>query len=341
MKLAFQQLEQHAAKSLAPIYLISGDETLLVQEAVDLLRASAQKKGFSERVRISTESNSEWGKQLYTNAYSLSLFAEQRILELDLRGSKLTQANSEILQSYAANPAANTLLIISSSKLDAKMEQSKWYKALDKNGIIIPVWPIAAEQLPQWIMQRAKKSQLTLTSTAAIQLAQRVEGNLLAAAQEIEKLCLLQPSGTLDEHALEEIIANHAHFDIFNLVDSVLSGNSKRSLHILQNLIAEDTEPTLINWALTRELSTMADIYQQTQQGITLAVLFGKFRIWEKRQVHVRAFLKRCTPALCWDLLLQAAQIDKIIKGVERGNIRDELERFILSITRGVYNDFV
>lgn len=336
MKLAIQQLESHAAKSLSPIYLISGDEILLVQEAVDFLRKSALQKGFTERVRISSDTGQDWGKLLYATGHSLSLFAEQRLLELDLRGSKMNQANSEILQSYANNPPLNTLLIIYTHKLDTKALQSKWVKAIDKQGILITVWPVTAEQLPQWIMQRAKKSHLLLTNEAAARLAHQVEGNLLAAAAEIEKLCLLQPKGILDADALENIIANHAHFDIFNLVDSVLAGNGKRSLHILQNLFAEDTEPTLINWALTRELNTMAELGKALQQGNALSGLFGQFRIWEKRQPTVRAFLKRCTPAHCWDFLLQTAAIDRIIKGAESGHIQNELERLVLKMTGSV-----
>lgn len=336
MKLALQQLEQHATRSLAPIYLISGDEILLVQEAVDLVRSIAQKKGFSERVRMTAEAGSDWGKVLYSSARSLSLFAEQRILELDLRGVKFNQASSEMLQDYAENPAENTVLIIYIHKLDAKTEQSKWYKAIDKKGMMIPVWPVNTEQLPQWIMQRAKKSHLMLTAKAASRLAEQVEGNLLAAAQEIEKLGLLQINGEIDEKMLEEIIANLAHFDIFNLVDSVLSGNGKRSLHILQNLFAEDTEPTLVIWALTRELNTLAEIHLQVKQGVALSTLFGKFRIWEKRQAPVRAFLKRCPPSHCWDFILQAAQIDRIIKGAETGNVQDALERLVLNMAGSV-----
>ncbi|HSW94051.1 MAG TPA: DNA polymerase III subunit delta [Gammaproteobacteria bacterium] len=332
MKIALQQLEQHVAKSLAPIYLISGDETLLVQEAVDFLRKYAQQKGFSERVRITTEAGSDWGKLLHTHAHSLSLFADYRLLELDLRGVKLNQANAEWLQDYAENPAENTVLILSLSKLDAKTEQSKWVKAIDKKGVMVPIWPVSTEQLPQWILQRAKKSGLTLTGKAAAHLAYRVEGNLLAAAQEIEKLSLLQLQHDIDENTLEAIISDHAHFDVFQLVDSVLSGNGKRALHILQTLFGEETEPTLILWALTRELSTLSDMHQQQKQGVALSTLFGKFRIWEKRQAPVRAFLKRCPETVCWNFLLQAAEIDRIIKGVEPGNACDRLEQLVLGM---------
>jgi DNA polymerase-3 subunit delta len=336
MKLPYQQLENHIAKSLAPIYLVCGDELLLVQEAVDLIRQTAQKNGFTERMRIPIEAGSDWGKLFYANAHSMSLFAEQRILELDLRGVKLNQANTDILMTYAENPAAQTLLIIYTGKLDQKTEQSRWYKSIDKKGVIIPVWPVTLEQLPQWIMLRAKKAKLTLTIQGAIWLAERVEGNLLAAAQEIEKLVLLQPAGTLDEYLLEKTVVSHARFDIFNLVDSFLSGNSKRSLAILNSLFAEDTEPTLILWAITRELRTMAELQKQSQQGVTLSSLFSQFRIWEKRQPPVRAFLKRATAAQCWEWLLHAAKIDRIIKGAETGKVQDELERLVLSMTANV-----
>jgi DNA polymerase-3 subunit delta len=332
MKLPFQQLETHLAKTLAPLYLVSGDESLLVQEATDAIRAAALKKGFAERVRISTESASEWGNELFANTQSLSLFSMQRILELDLTNVKLNAANSKLLQEVAQQLSTDTLLLIRVHKLDSKAEQSAWYQALEKKGVAIPIWPIALEQLPQWILQRAKKLQLTMTPAAAQRLAQQVEGNLLAAAQEIEKLSLLQLSGTIDVPMIEEAVVDHAHFDIFTLVDSALSGNRKRSLRILENLAAEDIEPTLVLWALTRELRTLAEIAKQTKQGAALSSLFGKYRIWEKRQPSVRAFLQRHSQQTCWDCLSDAAQIDRMIKGAEVGNVWDALQGLVLKI---------
>jgi len=332
MKLPYQQLEQHLAKQLAKIYLVSGDELLQTQEAIDLIRHTAIKAGFSERVRISADASAEWGKQLYAEAHSLSLFAERRIVELDLRGAKLNQTTTEMLVQYAENPPTHILLLIYANKLDQKTEQSRWYKAIDKNGVTIPIWPVTAEQLPQWIQKRAKKNNLALSHQAALWLSEQIEGNLLAAAQEIEKLCLLNPLGALDEDALEHIVMNHAHFDVFNLVDSILVGNSKRSLTILKNLFDEDSEPTLILWALTRELRTMAELYRQTQQGVSLSALFTQLRIFEKRQAAVRAFQKRATATRCWDWLVQASKIDRIIKGAEIGHVQNELEQLVLSM---------
>ncbi len=330
MKLAHQQLEQHLAKQLAPIYLISTDELLLSQEAVERIRLTAEKNGFAERIRIAAE-GADWGKQLYAQAHSLSLFSAKQILELDLRGAKLNQATTDILKDYAAKPLSDTLLIIQTHKLEQKTEQSAWYKACEKTGVTLPIWPINREQLPAWILARAKKSGLTLAKPAADWLAEQVEGNLFAAAQEIEKLCLLQTSDALDECTLEKMISNNARFDIFNLVESMLLGNTARSLKILANLREEDTELTLLLWALSRELRTMAEIAKQLQQGIALSQLFSQFRIWEKRQPSVRAFLKRNSYEKCCQFLLVAAKIDRLIKGAEIGNAWDELERLLFA----------
>jgi DNA polymerase-3 subunit delta len=325
MKLPLAQLETHLSKkTLAPIYLVSGDELLLTQEAIDQIRAAARKAGYTEHVRVPMDSN-EWGKQLYASANTLSLFADKRIVELDLRGAKMNQGNSALLQTYAEHPAADTIVIIHIHKLDSKTEQSRWFQAIDKAGATIAVWPVPAEQLPQWVMQRAKKYQLNLSKQSAEWLANQSEGNLFAAAQEIEKLSLLPPDTNI-----EEAVTDNAHYDVFALVESVLAGNRKRSLRILQTLYAEDTEPPLILWALTREIRTMADIARQQQQGTALSALFSKFRIWDKRQPSVRAFLQRTSVDKCWQLLMSAASLDRTIKGMQAGNARNELEQWIL-----------
>src|SRR3990167_2803778 len=161
MKLSYLQLEKQINKILAPIYLISGDELLLVQETLDLIRSSAQKAGFSERVKLTADANPEWGEMLYTEAHSLSLFNERRIFELDLRNVKFNQASSHLLQAYANHPDPNTLLLIEIHKLDKKNEQSSWYKAIEKNGVATQIWPIPQEQMPAWIIKRAKKMNLS------------------------------------------------------------------------------------------------------------------------------------------------------------------------------------
>lgn len=333
MKLAYPQLAHHLTKNLAPIYLVSGDELLLIQEAIDALRAAASKAGFSERVSTTAESQSDWAKLLYTDTHSISLFASKKLVELNLSHIKLNSTHGKILEEYACKPLDNTVLIIIATKLDTKIEKTAWYKAIEKNGVVMPIWPIPAEQLPQWIRQHAKKNNLQLTPQAAERLATLVEGNLLAAAQEIEKLSLLYPDKMLDHHAIENAVIDNARFDIFKLVDSALLGDSSRCLRILKNLAEEGIEPTLILWVLTRELRVLADIQKQLQQGIALTTLLSKARIWEKRQAGFRAFLQRHTQSSCWRLLSCAAKIDHIIKGIEAGNVWDNLDAFTVQIS--------
>jgi DNA polymerase-3 subunit delta len=332
MKLPYLQLTQHLSKNLAPIYFISGDELLLVQEAVDAIRQAASNAGFTERVSTIAEPQSDWKNLIYKDTHNLSLFATKKIVELNLRQIKLNNTHGKILEEYALKPLLNTLLIINTAKLEAKIEKAAWYQRLEKISIVIPIWPIAAEQLTPWILQRAKKINLQLTPQAAERLATLVEGNLLAAAQEIEKIALLYANKSVDHQVIENAVTDNARFDIFNLVDSALVGNSQRCLRILQNLAAEDTEPTLVLWALARELRLLADIQKQLQQGTPLTLLFSKARLWEKRQASIRSYLKRHTQTHSWKLLIHAAKIDRIIKGAEIGRVWDELQQLTLQI---------
>lgn len=333
MKLPHAQLPKHLANTpLAPVYLVSGDELLLVEETLDTIRAAARKVGFSERIRVAADSNSDWAEAIYSHSHHLSLFSTKRIVELNLAHIKFNAAIGKLIEEYAAKPPKDTILLIQSNKLDSKTEKTKWYQALDKAAVIIPIWPITLDVLPQWIMQRASKANFTLTPQAANWLAVQLEGNLLAAAQEIEKLSLLQPGGTLDQETIEEAVTDHARFDIFNFVDTALSGNTPRSLRILDNLKAEDTEPVLILWALARELRTLSDIAKQIASGVSLSNLFSKYRIWEKRQPAVRAFFQRHKQKTCWAMLTEAAAIDRVIKGAEKGNVWDKLQDLTVKI---------
>lgn len=334
MKLSSAQLTQQLGKSLAPIYLVHGDEILLVEEAIDAIYHAARTAGYTERVTSTADSGADWAKHLYTDTHSISLFANKKIIDLNLNHIKLNAANGKILENYASHPMTDTLVIMHCSKLDAKTEKSSWFKAIESTGVVVTIWPINPEQMPAWIMSRAKKLNLTITKQGAEWLAAQMEGHLLAAAQEIEKLSLLQPNGTLDFQTIQEAVTDNARFDIFNLVDSALLGKTDRTLRILQNLCDEDVEPTLILWALTRELRTLAELQRKIAEGGVLSNLFNAFRIWEKRQPIVRAALQRHKQTHYWDLLIHAAKIDHVIKGAETGNVWDELSKLIIGIAQ-------
>lgn len=329
MKCTLADLSHHLTKGFKPIYLLSGDETLLVEEARELLRNAAKNQGY-EITRLTPDPTTAWGSLVHETTQSISLFSQQKCIELDLRQTKLLQANTGFLKTYAENPAPNTLLIICFTKLDKRTEQSAWFQALEKNGVHIPIWPIPLAALPQWILTRAKQKNLVLTKNMADWIAAQVEGNLFAAAQEIEKLSLLNTS--LDQSALQEAISDSAYFNVFDLSDSLLSGTKERALRILNQLALEDTELPLVLWAITRELRTMADILTQQKEGKPLSLLFKQHRIFEKREPLVRAFLKRHTENTCWHFLKEAAEIDTMIKGADIGNPWDALQKLALKI---------
>jgi len=335
MKLTFSQLNTHLTKPLAPLYLVSSDELLLAQEALDSIRRAARQSGFTERLVISGETHTDWKELIYESTHTLSLFASQRLIEVRL--NKPNSASHKALEDYASHPIENTLLLIHTPKLDTKTTQSRWYQAIEKAGVVIPIWPITKEQLPEWIIQRAQPLKLVISPDAAKYLANLVEGNLLAAAQEIEKLALyFSPTAAtkISIAEIEAITADNSRFDIFNLIDCILSGDIKRSLHILENLQLEGVEPILILWAMTRELRMLAEISNRVKEGKTLSQLFTQFRIWEKRQALVRHFLQRHTTQDCWKLLLKSAKIDRIIKGAEKDLLLDKLQDLILMMAK-------
>lgn len=330
MKINYPQLETQLNKSLSPIYLVASDELLLVEEAASLIRQKAKAANFLERIVITIESNSQWEKTFLEATQSLSLFSNKRLIELNFLQVKLTATHGKFLQAYAEHPINDVIVLIRTQKIDAKTEKSAWFRALDPHMLFVAIWPIQATQLPQWIIQHAKKINCTLSTETAQLIAQQSEGNLLAASQEIEKMALLQLSdkSLTDKNSLS--MTDNACFNVFDLVESFIAKNSARALRILRNLIDEDVEPTFILWALTRELRMLSQMSEQLKQGVSFASLCQQFHIFEKRQASLRAFLNRVPTEMCYQLLLKTAEIDRLIKGAEKGNVFSAFENLIL-----------
>lgn len=329
MKLTYYQLEPHLNKSLAPVYIISGDEILLKQDALQLIRKTAKQAGFSERIRISPEAGFDW-EQLYSMLYSGSLLAEKRIIEFDFRDIAPPKAASAILQEYAKNPNPNNLVSIDIEKADDKIQKSAWFKALEAVGMVVNIWPIPRDQLPQWIMNRAKKYKLQLNHDAANVLADYVEGNLIAAAQALEKIYLLKPEQAINAQLIETILTDESHFTVFDFIENLIAGDKSRALHILETLQNDGTEAVLILWAITRELRLLADWSQQIKHGSTFDSIFQKYRVFGRRQSSIRHFLSKFSTQDCWQKLNQAAEIDRLIKGAAPGNSWEALQLFCL-----------
>jgi DNA polymerase III subunit delta len=330
MKLSFSQLESHLAKKLASIYIMSSDELLLKQDALKLIHQAAKRSGFTERIRLTPET----GEQLYAVLYSSSLLAEQRLIELNLQTNTPNKTISTILQEYTHHPVTQNVLVIDMSKADTKTKKSSWYQALEKKGITITIWPITREALPQWIKQRAQTYALSLSTEVVHLLVNSVEGNLVAAAQAIEKIWLLQLEKPIDPSLLKAILVDESHFTIFDFVEALIAGHTSRTLRILAHLQKEGTEPSLILWAITRELRLLAAMSQELTTGMTYDTLWQKHQIFARRQPALYHFLKNYSVQDCWQFIKKASHIDRVIKGVAIHHVWDALQIFCLRFDR-------
>ena len=332
MKLRAEQLAGHLQNGLRPIYLLSGDEPLQMMEAGDAIRQQARQQGVNEReVLHAAATGFDWNT-LSAAANTLSLFAEQRLIELHLPTGKPGNEGSKALCEYAARPPEDTVLLVLSGKLDKAAQNSKWAKALDQAGVTIQCWPIKPEELPAWVGRRMQGCGLHAANDATVLLAERVEGNMLAAAQEVEKLLLLYGPGQLTLEQVEEGVANSARYNVFELVDTALAGDAVRSTRILQGLYGEGLEPVLILWALLREIRSLCTMAEQLEQGQPLGQILTAQRVWDNRKAVVTAALKRHRARTWQSLLRMGGRIDRIVKGAEPGNARDELQQLALLI---------
>jgi len=331
VKLSARQLPRHLEGGLAPLYFISGDEPLLVQEACDLVRRHAREQGCSERIVMHADSGFDWNS-LLQEASGMSLFAEQRLLELRLPGGRPGEAGGRVLQAYGEQPPPDNVLLIISGKIDAAQQRSRWFKALEQGGVVLQVWPLSPRELPAWIEQRMRGAGLQPQREALQLLAERVEGNLLAAVQEIEKLRMLHGTGPVGVDEVLEAVADSARFDVFALLDGALAGDGRRTARILAGLRREGVEPVLVLWALGREIRSLAAMAAQLAGGAGLEQVLARQRVWEKRKPLLRQALKRHERGGWQQLLRRAARLDRLIKGQAAGNVWDELLQLSLEV---------
>ena len=331
-KLRIDQLSQSLSKQLAAVYLISGDETLLVQESCDAIRQAARQQGFSERERHHVDRQFEWG-QLLSSANNLSLFNDKKIIELRIDNGKPGTEGSKAICEYLAHVSEDNLLIIITPKLDSGTQRSKWVKAIEKAGYWIPVWPINAAQLPRWLGQRIQQAGLKADSQVIELLAARIEGNLLAANQEIEKLKLLATDDWLSPDFVANAVADSARYDVFGLVDKALLGDARGAVKTLNGLKSEGTEPITILWALAREVRTLLTIAHACDQGQNFQWAAKNAGIWGNRQNLVQQASRRLSPQKLSLLIRQANGIDKAIKGIRNADTWNELTEFILNLS--------
>ena len=320
MKLGPDRLATQLKSPLPAVILIAGDEPLQREESADAIRKAARAQGYTDREVFVAERGFDWDAVLTAGA-SLSLFASRRILELRIPSAKPGTKGAEMLSTYAKEPAPDTLLlVIAEDKLEGN---PVWAQALEKAGLFVQLWPVAPAEVPAWVRQRLRSKGFDATLDAVTLISGRVEGNLLAAAQEIEKLALLREPGMLDAEAVAEAVADSARYDAFRLVDAALAGDVPRTVRVLEGLQAEGEEPVMVLGALLRQLKELASFALEIEAGAPAQRVTAG--VWERRRPLIQAALKRRKAAGWQRLLKKALRADRVLKGRAQGRPWDEL----------------
>ncbi len=335
MKLRPEQLPTQLKKGLAPLYLISGEEPLLLQEAAEAILQVARSQGFSER-SIHTVDNSFHWSELQQESAALSLFAEQKVVDLRLPSGKPGKEGGAVLAEWAASPPEEKILLIRSGKLDGAAQRAKWFKVVEQIGVVVQIWPLELRQIPNWIMQRMRAAGMEATSGAAALIAERVEGNLLAAVQEIEKLSLQVEAGQqVDEQMALQLVADSARFDPFQLADAMLAGERPRALRILHGLREEGSAIQVVLWAIQRDLRELAAIGSEAGLHRHKPLEYVPAPLWKRRLPLFGAALRRLQGRALQQLVRKAGAVDRAGKGMGEGDPWLLLEELVLRATAG------
>lgn len=334
MRLKVDQLGVALQKTLAPVYLVSGDEPLQVGEAADDIRQAVKQAGYTTREVVSIETGNEW-HLLSVEAESLSIFSEKKLIDLRLPSAKPGMEGSKILSEYCKKLPEDTVLLITAGKLESAAQKSQWFQTLDNTGVIVQVWPLQGQDLLQWLQRRAERRGMRLEVDAVKSLAARIEGNLLAAAQEIEKLYILHGETRITKAMVEDDVADSARFDVFQLIDTLLSGKLNRAVKILSGLRAEGIAAPVVLWAISREARVLFNIKTELKQGAHQDAVFKKYQVWDKRKQPVQEALSRLKATDLQQILGLSAIADQQIKGQLAGDSWESLFEICLRFVKG------
>ena len=324
MRIKPEQLSAVLQKGLKPVYFITGDEPLQLGEMADAVRKAAKKAGFENREIISAETGFEWN-QLAFSAESLSIFADKKIIDLRLPSGTPGTDGAKALIAYCERVPEDTLLLITAGKVASSALKTRWLEALDKVGVVIQVWPLEGQDLIRWLHQRLHQRGLNAETDGLRILASRIEGNLLAAAQEIEKLYVLYGTGNLSNQQIIDVVADSSRYDVFKLMDSVLSASVNRIFKVLSGLRSEGVASPIVLWALTREARVLIKIKLAISQGQNRELVFKNNQIWDKRKQLVSNALDRLSDHDLNGILVMSAKADRQIKGQQRGDAWETL----------------
>ncbi len=331
MQLKGDQLAQHLARELRPLYVLYGDEPLLVIEAADAIRARARETGFNEREVLTVLPQFDWG-QLLAAGGNLSLFGERKLIDLRIPNGKPGKEGSSALQSWCQNLSDDTLLLITLPGIDWKEEKSAWFISLVQAGVVIKLTPPGHLELPGWIAMRLRRQQQSAPMEGLQFMADHVEGNLLAAHQEIQKLGLLYPTGELSLAQIRSAVLNVARFDLDDLRESLLTGDLPRVTRTVHGLFQEGEAPQLILWAFTEEIRALRTIRSGLDSGKPIDALLKEAKVWGPRAIPVKKAIQRLSTATLTQALREAADIDRLSKGLGQGDIQEAFLRLSMRL---------
>jgi DNA polymerase-3 subunit delta len=331
MQLAPAQLASHLKQGLQALYVLVGDEPLAHRECLDAIRQAARLQGFDERNSLLVERAFNW-QQIASYGASISLFASRRLLEINVPSGKPGVEGGKALQALASQPLSDTTALIILPKLEREAKNSAWFSALEKQAVVISLEEVPASQLPKWIGARlAQQGQQASPATLEF-LAHQVEGNLLAANQEVQKLGLLHPAGELSDDAVRQAVLNVSRYDAFQLGEAVLAGDSARTVRILQGLQDEGENAVAVMNPLMWVLRPLLGIKQAELRGENVMQAMTSARIYGERQALVKRALSRLSLRQLEAALQKLADIDKTAKGVMQGDAWLEISRLCFGL---------
>lgn len=331
MQLRHHDLHAHLSRKLAPLYVVHGDEPLAAIEAADAIRAAARRAGCEERDVFIVEQHFRWDGFVAANA-NLGLFGTRKLVDVRIASGKPGVEGAAVLERHARNLPADNVTLISLPRVDRATQSSAWFAALAEHGVTIAVAPIDRAALPAWIAERLSRNNQRVAPETLAFLAERCEGNLLAARQEIDKLGLLLAPGPLTHDDVERAVANVARYDIQELSEAWLIGDAARTLRIIDSLQSEGEPMTLVVWQLGEDLHALAAVHDAVGRGQALATAMRGVRVWGKRQPALERAARRISGAAVLPLLASLAKLDALAKGIGRGDPWDAVAAIALEL---------
>lgn len=335
MRISTEQLQQHLARELKPLYTVFGDETLLALEATDRIRARARAEGHTERDVLTADSGFKWSELVFTGQ-SQSLFSTRRIVELRVPTGKPGTDGSEALQRYCEGLPPDTITLVVLPGIDWRAQKAGWFESLDRAGVLVEAKLIVRKALPDWIAGRLRAQNQEADRETLEFIADRVEGNLLAAHQEVQKLALLFPAGTIAYEQAREAVLDVARYDVFNLGEALLDGDVLHLARMMDGLKGEGIAPPLVLWAIAEEIRAIGRVLDGMASAKTPPQLWRDAKIWgNAHQSLMQRNCRRFTKEQVEVAIAHAAKVDRMVKGLIRGDVWDELLQLGLRFANG------